>query len=418
MKKTLIPALLVVASLAIIILAIEIHSKSQKGVKGAAPNVAPRPSKTANLSWFHLMKSKSLSHALDLIVPKVNEKAPALLSNLTQNVIKPLNLPKLIDPSGQGIALPIPSPWNTVVDAWIDNPLAGTIDSVLGPVLEAVGLNALELQNLLPAAGTCSYCIGSSPIHLFINNLKIKDVTGLESVKIIGHSITPPNALKLVVGVPKDTDIKVSLSGSLDLKHKCSKCAPLIGADDKNWKVLSSVTNLAVTLTLKKGELATACASYDLSSSVPLVVHTLAPSKNAQKPVLKISSFRIGKGNSDDIQALSGILKLFGTSEQKLVDNITAKVTGPLLKTALDAGKDAINDQIKTEVKSFCEKPPGPKLVAPLVKHLSTCKAQGKPPKSMPVPAVCSNGETKEKFYHSLAKLDCNAQRRKFGVAS
>jgi hypothetical protein len=88
------------------------------------------------------MKSKSLSHALDLIVPKVNEKAPALLSNLTQNVIKPLNLPKLIDPSGQGIALPIPSPWNTVVDAWIDNPLAGAIDSVLGPVLKAVGLKA------------------------------------------------------------------------------------------------------------------------------------------------------------------------------------------------------------------------------------------------------------------------------------
>jgi hypothetical protein len=176
--------------------------------------------------------------------------------------------------------------------------------------------------------------------------LKIKDVTGLESVKIIGHSITPPNALKLVVGVPKDTDIKVTLSGSLDLKHKCSKCAPLVGADDKNWKLLSSVTNLSVTLTLKKGELATACASYDLSSSVPLVVHTLAPSKNAQKPGLKISSFRIGKGNSDDIQALSGILKLFGTSEQKLVDNITAKVTGPLLKTALDAGKKAINDQI------------------------------------------------------------------------
>jgi hypothetical protein len=148
----------------------------------------------------------------------------------------------------------------------------------LGPVLKAVGLKAIELQNLLPAAGTCGGCIGSSPIHLFINNLKIKDVTGLESVKIIGHSITPPNALKLVVGVPKDTDIKVTLSGSLDLKHKCSKCAPLIGADDKNWKLLSQATNLSVMLTLKKGELATACASYDLSSSVPLVVHTLATS--------------------------------------------------------------------------------------------------------------------------------------------
>jgi hypothetical protein len=392
--KKWLPLLLSVAALVIVIIAIELHKKNNKA-SGGAPNVAPRP------SLKNKLEEKTLSVALNVLIPKLNKKAPALLSNIAEKTIKPLNLPKLIDPSGNGIALPIPSPYGTIVDTWIDNPITGALDAVLGPILKAVGLKGAELQNVLPAAGSCAGCFGSSPIHLFVNNLKIKDISGLNALKIIDHSVLPPNALKLVVGVDKDTDVKVSLSGSLDLKHKCSKC---IGSDG-GWKLISSASNIAVSLTLKKGELATACASYDLAAPVPVTIHSLAPSPSAPKPILKITSLSIGKGNSENaLDALAGILKLFGSSEEKLVNKIAATVTGPLLKTALDEGKNAINNEIKDGVKSFCSKPPGPKFTAPIIKHLATCKTQGKPAAPQPIPAACVG---KEKFYSNFGKLNC-----------
>ena len=381
------PVLVLAASLLIIIVAIEVHSRGKARSQQTAgifsflqnkkKNVAPKPSLKTKLL------QTGLATTLDIAIPTLNKKAPAILSKIVQTTLKPLNLPKLIDPGGNGINLPIPSPYNTMVDVWIDNPL-GAIDTVLGPILKAIGLNGAQLQNVLPAAGSCAGCFKSSPIHLFVNNLKITDIKGLDALKILGHSLEEPSTLKMVLGVSKDTDVKVTLSGSLDLKHKCNGCI----FSDGPWKLITSASDIAVTLTLKKGEFATLCASYDLSSAIPIVVHSIAPSNTAQKPVLKISSLSLGKGNSQNaLGALSGILKLFGSSEEKLVNKIAATVTGPLLKAALDAGKNEINSVIKDNMKSFCAKPP--KAAAFLVKHLPTCKAQGNPAKP-PGPNACT----------------------------
>jgi hypothetical protein len=304
---------------------------------------------------FDSIKSKGFDDLIDYL----NNKSEIIAKSLDAQ-IKSLDLNAMVFNGSSGLDVsPSNHGW---FDAWVDNP-AGSAMGLLDPVLKAVGLSALQLQNVLPASGSCSGCVGKSPIAMFSNGLKVKDISGLEKMKIVSHDLdTSSNTTNIGIGLESDTDINVSFAGSIDVKHKCTDCSTAwtlgIKARSGEWREMANASNLSIKVKLKKGTLLKACASVDLYSKYPVYLHTLELDPSA-KPDFEIASIKISKGNTITTgQAVFGILKAFGMNQAHFISlfesnkDFTNKVKGKLLC----ATKDEINEAISNEVASICKK--------------------------------------------------------------
>jgi hypothetical protein len=259
------------------------------------------------------------SKGFDALINYLNNNSEIIAKSLDAQ-IKSLDLNAMVFNGSSGLDVsPSNHGW---FDAWVDNP-AGSALGLLDPVLKAVGLSALQLQNVLPAAGSCSGCVGKSPIAVFSNGLK--DISGLEKLKIVTHDLdTSSNTTNIGIGLESDTDINVSFAGSIDVKHRCTDCSTAwtlgIKARSGEWREMANASNLSIKVKLKKGTL------------------------------LKANTITTG-------QAVFGILKAFGMNQAHFISLLESnKDFRNKLKVKLCATKDEINEAISNEVASICKK--------------------------------------------------------------